>query len=236
MIEPTFNKNRQKTIYTLFPKNKKLRISKQNLKYFSKENLDFSENSNYIINNKNNINRKAIIAERNQPNSNSNSYSKNRINFNSNNNYWNNNNNMYNINSAKPKIGISSSTSINFWKSSANDKFKMNNFIKKNSNSKKSAKMRTNNFINVNRLKEDRGSSVEQKYALNSKLFEQFINQYEEKIKKALLDIGVNPENCKDTNKDYFSNQYDKYFNNLPILNKNNSKCLFPNEKYRNTI
>ena len=238
MIEPTFKKNRQKTIYTLFPKNKKLRISKQNLKYFSQENLDFSENSNYIINNKNNIHRKAIIAERNQPNSNSNSYSKNRINFNSNNNYWNKNNNIYNINSSKPKIGISSSTSINFWKSSANDKFKMNNFIKKNSNSKKSAKMRTNNFINVNRLKEDRGSSVEQKYALNSKLFEQFINQYEEKIKKALLDIGVNPENCKDTNKDYFSNQYDKYFNNLPILNKNNNNEQKNNEinnlKYKN--
>ena len=238
MIEPTFNKNRQKTIYTLFPKNKKLRISKQNLKYFSKENLDFSENSNYFNNNKNNINIKAKIAERNQPNSNSNSYSKNRINFNSNDNYWNNNNNMYNINSAKPKIGISSSTSINFWKSSANDKFKMNNFIKKNSNSKKSAKMRKNNFINVNRLKEDRGSSVEQKYALNSKLFEQFINQYEEKIKKALLDIGVNPENCKDTNKDYFSNQYDKYFSNLPILNKNNNNEQKNNEinnlKYKN--
>ena len=99
----------------------------------------------------------------------------------------------------------------------------MNNFIKKNNNTKKSAKMRTNNFMNVNKLKEDRGSSVEQKYALNSKLFEQFINQYEEKIKKALLDIGVNPENCKDGNKDYFSNQYDKYINNLPILNKNNN-------------
>ena len=43
----------------------------------------------------------------------------------------------------------------------------MNNFIKKNNNTKKSAKMRTNNFMNVNKLKEDRGSSVEQKYTLN---------------------------------------------------------------------
>ena len=231
MIEPTFNKNRQKIIYTLFPKNKKLRISKQNLKYFTKENLDSSDNSNYFNNNKNNINRKAKLAERNQPNSNNNSFSKNRINFNSNNNYWNNNY-MFNINSSKPKIGISSSTSINFWKSSTNGKFKTNNFIKKNNNNKKSAKMRTNNFMNVNKLKEDRGSSVEQKYALNSKLFEQFINQYEEKIKKALLDIGVNPEKCKDTNKDYFSNQYDKFFNNLPILNKNNNN----NEQKNNEI
>ena len=231
MIEPTFNKNRQKIIYTLFPKNKKLRISKQNLKYFTKENLDSSDNSNYFNNNKNNINRKAKLAERNQPNSNNNSFSKNRINFNSNNNYWNNNY-MFNINSSKPKIGISSSTSINFWKSSTIGKFKTNNFIKKNNNNKKSAKMRTNNFMNVNKLKEDRGSSVEQKYALNSKLFEQFINQYEEKIKKALLDIGVNPEKCKDTNKDYFSNQYDKFFNNLPILNKNNNN----NEQKNNEI
>ena len=231
MIEPTFNKNRQKIIYTLFPKNKKLRISKQNLKYFTKENLDSSDNSNYFNNNKNNINKKAKLAERNQPNSNNNSFSKNRINFNSNNNYWNNNY-MFNINSSKPKIGISSSTSINFWKSSTIGKFKTNNFIKKNNNNKKSAKMRTNNFMNVNKLKEDRGSSVEQKYALNSKLFEQFINQYEEKIKKALLDIGVNPEKCKDTNKDYFSNQYDKFFNNLPILNKKNNN----NEQKNNEI
>jgi tRNA A-37 threonylcarbamoyl transferase component Bud32 len=116
-------------------------------------------------------------------------------------------------------LGIGSSTYANFWKSSNNNKFKLNNFIKKN---KKSSKMRTNNFMSMNKLKEDRGST-EQKYALNSKLFEQFINQYEEKIKKALLDIGVNPEKCKDTNKDYFSNQYDKYFNNLPILNKKNN-------------
>ena len=237
MIESSFNKNKQKTIYTLFPKNKKLRISKQNLKYFSKENLDSSDNSNYFNSNKNNLNRKAKLAERNQPNSNSNSYSKNRINFNSNNNYWNNNY-IYNINSSKPKIGVSSSTSINFWKSSTNGKFKVNNFIKRNSNIKKSAKMRTNNFMNVNKLKEDRGSSVEQKYALNSKLFEQFINQYEEKVKKALLDIGVNPENCKDSNRDYFSNQYDKYFNNLPILNKNSNNEQKNNEinnlKYKN--
>ena len=64
MIESAFNKNRQKTIYTLFPKNKKLRISKQNLKYFSKENLDSSDNSNnFNSNNKNNINRKAKIAK-----------------------------------------------------------------------------------------------------------------------------------------------------------------------------
>ena len=214
MIKSTFNKDGPKTIYTLFPKNKKFRISKENLKYLSKENLDSSDNSEYFKTDKND-NRKIKLTERNLPSSNSNSYSKYRINFFATNNNWNYN---YNNNVARPNLGIGSSTSVNFWKSSNNNKFKLNNFTKK---SKKNSKMRTNNFMNMNKLKEDRGSSTEQKYALNSKLFEQFINQYEEKIKKALLDIGVNPDKCKDTNKDYFSNQYDKYFNNLPILNKN---------------
>ena len=216
MIKSTFNKDGPKTIYTLFPKNKKFRIKKENLKYLSKEYLDFSDNSEYINTDKND-NRKTKLTERNLPNSNSNSYSKYRINFFGTNTNWNYN---YNNNITRPNYDIGPSTSINFWKSSNNNKFKLNNFIKKN---KKSSKMRTNNFMNMNKLKEDRESSTEQKYALNSKLFEQYINQYEEKIRKALLDIGVNPDKCKDTNKDYFSNQYDKYFNNLPILNNNNN-------------
>jgi len=215
MIKSSFNKDGPKTIYTLFPKNKKFRISKQNLKYLSKPNLDSSDNSEYFNTDKND-NRKKILAERNLPNSNSNSYSKNRINFFATNSNWNYN---YNNNGERHNANIGSATSINFWKN--NNKFKLNNFVKKN---KKSSKMRTNNFMNMNKLKEDRGSSTEQRYALNSKLFEQFINQYEEKIKKALLDIGVNPDKCQDTNKDYFSNQYDKYFNNLPILNNNNTE------------
>ena len=215
MIKSTFNKDEPKTIFTLFPKNKKFRISKENLKYLSKENLDSSDNNSEYIKTDKNDNRKIKLTERNLPNSNSNSYSKYKINFFATNSNWNYN---YNNNVTRPNLGIGTSTSANFWKSSNNNKFKLNNFTQK---SKKSSKVRTNNFMNMNKLKEDRGPSSEQKYALNSKLFEQFINQYEEKIKKALLDIGVNPDNCKDTNKDYFSNQYDKYFNNLPILNKN---------------
>ena len=221
MIKSSFNKDGPKTIYTLFPKNKKFRISKQNLKYLSKPNLDSSDNSEYFNTDKND-NRKKILAERNLPNSNSNSYSKNRINFFATNSNWNYN---YNNNGERHNANIGSATSINFWKN--NNKFKLNNFVKKN---KKSSKMRTNNFMNMNKLKEDRGSSTEQRYALNSKLFEQFINQYEEKIKKALLDIGVNPDKCQDTNKDYFSNQYDKYFNNLPILNNNNAELKVSRE------
>jgi hypothetical protein len=78
--------------------------------------------------------------------------------------------------------------------------------------------------MNINRIKNDRGSSVEQKYALNSKLFEQFINQYEQKIKKALFDIGINPDaKYNETKRDYFRNEYDGNFNNLPFLNSNNN-------------
>ena len=222
MIENTIIRNKTRTMYSFFPKNKRLRLSKQNLKYLSKEKLlDNSDNSNINLN-KNNISKKNKNEKQNQTNS----YSKNTLNFIPQNNKWNYNFN-FNINSSKPKYNIGSSTSINFWKGPNNgNKFKLNNFIKKNSNanSKKSNKLRGNNFMNINRIKNDRGSSVEQKYALNSKLFEQFINQYEQKIKKALFDIGINPDaKYNETKRDYFRNEYDGNFNNLPFLNSNNN-------------
>ena len=235
MLENSLNKARTKTIYSFFPKNKRLRLSKQNLKYFTKEkNLDSSDNS-YNINN-NNSSKKTKNLEKtggaNNNNQHSNSYTKNKLNFNSTNSKWNYYYN-FNMNSAKPKFNIASSTAVNFWKGGNGNKFKINKFIKKNSNNKKSAKIRTNNFMGINRLKNDRGSSVEQKYALNSKLFEQFINQYEKKIKKALLDIGINPnEKYNETNRDrdYYFNEYDKNFNsynNLPFLNnKTNNNIM----------
>ena len=220
-MENVINKNRTKTIYTLFPKNKKLRISNQNLKYLVKEkNLDISDNQDNI--NRNNKSRKT---KNNEKTNQANSYSKNRITLNYGNNKWNYNYN-FNVNSSRPKFNLASSTSINFWKGPNNNKFKLNNFIKKSSNNnKKSAKIRTNNFMNINRIKNERGLSLEQKYALNSKLFEQFINQYERKIKKALYDIGINPDGkCNETNREYFINEYNNNYNNLPFLNNNNEK------------
>ena len=219
MLRNSINKNRAKTIFTLFPKNKKLRLSKQNLKYLSKEkNMDNSVNNFNIYNNKNNIIGKTIINEKsNQVNS----FSKNGLKFNLTNSKWNYNNN-FNNNSAKPRINIASSISINFWKGKNNNNFKINNFIKKNNNRKKSAKIRENNFMGINKINNDRRSSIEQKYALNSKLFEQFINQYEQKIRKALFDIGINPdEKFNETNKDYFAKEYDKNYDTLPFLNNN---------------
>ena len=223
MIENTIIRNKTKTMYSFFPKNKRLRLSKQNLKYLSKERLlDNSDQSNINLG-KNNISKKNKMNEKQNQ---ANSYTKNSLNYIPQNNKWNYNFN-FNINSSKPKYNIGSSTSINFWKGQNNgNKFKLNNFIKKNSNnnSKKNNKMRANNFMNINRIKNDRGSSVEQKYALNSKLFEQFINQYEQKIKKALFDIGINPDvKYNETNRDYFRNEYDGNFNNLPFLNTNSN-------------
>ena len=246
MLENSLNKARTKTIYSFFPKNKRLRLSKQNLKYFTKEkNLDSSDNS-FNINN-NNSSKKTKNLEKtggaNNNNQHSNSYTKNKLNFNSTNSKWNYYYN-FNMNSAKPKFNIASSTAVNFWKGGNGNKFKINNFIKKNSSNKKSAKIRTNNFMGINRLKNDRGSSVEQKYALNSKLFEQFINQYEKKIKKALLDIGINPnEKYNETNRDrdYYFNEYDKNFNsynNLPFLNNNTNNNIMNEQNinsYANT-
>ena len=234
MIENAIIRNKTKTMYSFFPKNKRLRLSKQNIKYLSKEKLldnsDYSNNNINLNKNNNNISRKTKVNEKQNQ---ANSYSKNRLNYNSNNNKWNYNYN-FNINSSKPKYSIAASTSINFWKrpnnNNNNNNFKLNNFIKKTSNNKKNTKIRPNNFMNINRLKNERGSSVEQKYALNSKLFEQFINEYEQKIKKALFDIGINPDvKFNDTNRDYFQNEYDKN-NNLPFLNSNN------NTEQKNTL
>ena len=103
MLENSINKNRVKTIYTLFPKNKRLRLSKQNLKYLAKEhNLDNSENPYSFNNLKNNITK-------NTKSNQANSYSKKKLNFNSTNNKWDYN---YKINKSKPKFNIASSTSI----------------------------------------------------------------------------------------------------------------------------
>ena len=97
--------------------------------------------------------------------------------------------------------------------------------------------------MGTNLLKNDRGSSVEQKYALNSKLFEQFINQYEKKIKRALLDIGINPnEKNNETNRNYYMNEYDNNFNNfdnyenLPFLNNNNEQKMSSIKNKKNKI
>ena len=226
-MENIINKNKSnKKIYSFFPKNKRLRLSKQNLKYLTKEkNVDTSDNQDNI--NKNNLSRKTKVNEKTNQ---ANSYSKNRLTFNYGNYKWNYNCN-YNINSSKPKYNIASTTSFNFWKGTNNNKkFKLNNFIKKSSNNRKSAKMRANNMMNINRIKVETGSSVEQKYALNSKLFEYFINQYEKKIKKALFDIGINPdEKYNDTNKDSYINEYDNNYNNLPFLNNNNNEQMINN-------
>ena len=222
MIENAIIKNRPKLIYTLFPKNKKLRISKQDLKYFSKgASLENSCNSNYMNTNKINLSKKTKLSER--FNILTNSYLKKKYNFNeANSNY--NDNYIYKMDAPKQKYNIVSSTSINFWKGENGNKYKFNNFIKKNN--KNSTNVRTNNFMNINIIKNDRGSSVEQKYTLNSKLFEEFISQYEQKIKKALLDIGVNPDICSEENndKENYPNENDNYYYNLPFLNTNNIK------------
>ncbi len=65
MLRNPINKNKTKAIYTLFPKNKRLSISKQNLKYLSKEkNLDNSDNPFNIYDNKNNISGKSKVNEK----------------------------------------------------------------------------------------------------------------------------------------------------------------------------
>jgi tRNA A-37 threonylcarbamoyl transferase component Bud32 len=225
MKENLINKKGKKTNFSFFPKNKRFRISEDNLKYLQKEKtLDNYEKHNYISNNKNSLNLKKNIQEKSKH---SNSYTNNRLNFNLTSNKWNYNYN-FNINSSRPKYNIVSSTSTNFWKGQNNtNKYKFNNFIKKNNINKKSAKNKPNNFTNINIIKNEKSSSIERKYALNSKLFEQFIYQYERKIKKALLEIGINPN--KEDNKDYFPHDY----NNLPFLNINNNDQKLNNLKIK---
>ena len=127
---------------------------------------------------------------------------------------------------------ITNITSVNFWKGNTKDKYNYNTY-------------------NINSIKNDRDkkiSSPEEKFKINSKLFELFINDYEKRIKKSLAQMGASAldinnnknnknsknknnmnENEKNSNNDYET--YQKNFFNLPFLNNNDEINNNENDK-----
>ena len=155
---------------------------------------------------------------------------KNRLTYNSSNRHLN----YLNTKEVKSTTNnkITNITSVNFWKDNTKDKYNYNTY-------------------NINSIKNDRDkeiSSPEEKFKINSKLFELFINDYEKRIKKSLAQMGASAldinnnknsknsknknnmnENEKNSNNDYET--YQKNFFNLPFLNNNDEINNNENDK-----
>ena len=155
---------------------------------------------------------------------------KNRLTYNSSNRHLN----YLNTKEVKTTTNnkITNITSVNFWKDNTKDKYNYNTY-------------------NINSIKNDRDkeiSSPEEKFKINSKLFELFINDYEKRIKKSLAQMGASAldinnnknnknsknknnmnENEKNSNNDYET--YQKNFFNLPFLNNNDEINNNENDK-----
>ena len=177
-------------LHSFFPKNKRLKISKQGLYFIS--------NTNMINNlqNKNNLNMNERSASNNRginPIKNFKS-----TNYKWNYNYESNSNSNSNINNQKIN-GFASSTGTNFYKgknikSSYGRKFRVNNGYQVKGNSqKKNIKINSKNNLIENKNSERVQSvkvsdSLEEKSGLNNnnRLIERFFNQYETNVKKVL--------------------------------------------------
>ena len=155
---------------------------------------------------------------------------KNRLTYNSSNRHLN----YLNTKEVKTTTNnkITNITSVNFWKDNTKDKYNYNTY-------------------NINSIKNDRDKEItspEEKFKINSKLFELFINDYEKRIKKSLAQMGASAldinnnknnknsknknnmnENEKNSNNDYET--YQKNFFNLPFLNNNDEINNNENDK-----
>ena len=182
MYDTNFIGFNPETLYSFYPKKKSLKISKKGLNFISNKNIsnNHKKNNNYF-------NIKGI-SYRNDKNNNE------PKKFEITNYKWNYN---YNLNSNKPRFNaFASSTGKNFYRnsngkttqSSYGRKFYMNNYALNKNPEKRNLKMNSKNF--PERVKSVRGTSVE-KNALDNRLIERFINQYENKVKKVLYEIGV---------------------------------------------
>ena len=211
--------SRHNTLFNFYPSHKHLVSPKNDFNYISRAKQECNLYNTILYNRdqKNNI-------KNNQ---------RNRITFNSTNRNWN----YLNKKETKSKTNnrITNTTSINFWKEKNNNTNNIFNYDKYlEINRGKSSNKKNNDRYNTKCIKDDKdASSPEQKFKINSKLFELFINDYEKRIKKSLEEMGMNStdnkktqnENEKNNNNDYeniYKNNYELYeknFFNLPFLN-----------------
>ena len=210
--------NRHNTLYNFYHSTKHLISPKNDFNYISKPNKEYNLYNTILYNH----DKKNNIKTNN----------KNRLTYNSSNRHLN----YLNTKEVKTTTNnkITNITSVNFWKGNTKDKYNYNTY-------------------NINSIKNDRDkdkdiTSPEEKFKINSKLFELFINDYEKRIKKSLAQMGASAldinnnknnknsknknnmnENEKNSNNDYET--YQKNFFNLPFLNNNDEINNNENDK-----
>ena len=210
--------NRHNTLYNFYHSTKHLISPKNIFNYISKPNKEYNLYNTILYNH----DKKNNIKTNN----------KNRLTYNSSNRHLN----YLNTKEVKTTTNnkITNITSVNFWKDNTKDKYNYNTY-------------------NINSIKNDRDkdkdiTSPEEKFKINSKLFELFINDYEKRIKKSLAQMGASAldinnnknnknsknknnmnENEKNSNNDYET--YQKNFFNLPFLNNNDEINNNENDK-----
>jgi hypothetical protein len=215
------------SLISFFQKNKRLKLSKREFNFISDSNMFDPQTNNFLI-----INGFAGKSSKGM----------NQIkNFNSTNyNKWNYKNPSSNSNLNSQKFNGFYSTGKNFYKGKITQSSYGRKIKLKGSSQKKNLKMNSKNSLIENKIPERvrsvrGGNSLEQKNALNNRLFERFYNQCETNVKKVLYDIGVvgsikekiisplsrsNNNNIKSFNtKNSIKSKNDK--NNLPFLNQN---------------
>ena len=198
--------NKHNTLFNFYPSNKHLFFPKNDFNYISKAKQEYNlcAKNNYKNERKNNI-KNNLYHSINK-----------KLDF-------------LSINNTSRKNNIiPHTTSFNFWKANNNNiKYNYDKLIEKNNNNKNNFFRRNNNLFQ----NEKENTKTEQKFKVNSKLFELFINDYEKKIKKTLEEIGINKsnnsENENEKNENNCCNNYETYkknFYNLPFLNNNDDE------------
>ena len=246
MLESKYTGISPGTITSFFPKNKRLKIQKQDLcllnpkNSFMKNSISNNDYSN-INNDSFNINGINFLHQNEKKLENQNS------NYESKNNKWNY---CYNLNQPKQKYtSLASSTGTRFYRNTGNKlvqssygrKYYLSNGYDMNKiSNKKNLKMfaKKGGGGYEGRPKGFRVSSVE-KNSINNRMIERFINQCESNVKKALYEMGITKKiqdistkqssnsNWNKMQSGYFKEikkmkQNNKYSDGLPFLGKQN--------------
>ena len=223
------------TLTSFFPKNKRLKIQKQDLHLLNHRNSlmknSISSNDYSNINNDSfNINGLNFVRqnEKNLEHQNSNLDSKN--------NKWNY---CYNLNQPKQKFtSLASTTGTRFYRNTGNKliqssygrKYYLSNGYELNKiSNKKNVKMFTKKGVggHENKPKGYRVSSVE-KNSISNRMIERFINQCESNVKKALFEMGLTKNIQDNSNKPTPNSNW----NNIQSAGFKDSKKLKQNNKY----
>ena len=184
MLASNYTSFNPDTLYSFFPKNKRLKISKKGLNFVSQKQSTNNSKKTF------NIKGISIVNEKK---------SNNKLKkFEVTNYKWDSN---YDPNAIKSKFNVFSSTGKNFYRYPGKaiqssygrkmytNKGYNNNNNNRNNNMNKNMKMNQKNNM-PERVKSVRENSLD-KNVMNNKLIERFINQYETKVKKVLYEMGV---------------------------------------------